>query len=275
MNSLSIMQGRLSPPPSHRIQAFPWNSWEREFEFAAQIGYDGIEWLFEAEHYQKNPIWTSEGRGRMKELSEATGVRVTTLCADYFMVHPFYRIDEKIRLNNIALLTQLLCFAAEVGVKSILLPVLEEAEVRNEDEKKALIDSLQEPLAAAASCGVRLGLETELPGEEYLELVSRGEGLGVYYDTGNSRAKGFDNVSDIRLLGAHACGIHIKDRVVGGDTTFLGQGDCNYPTFFQELAAQRYAGPVTLQAAFNADFIDVAQRHHDYIRRVMQRAGLG
>ena len=43
MNPIGIMQGRLSPPPPARLQAFPWRSWAREFEYASGCGFDGDE----------------------------------------------------------------------------------------------------------------------------------------------------------------------------------------------------------------------------------------
>ena len=49
MNKIGIMQGRLSPPIDGRIQAFPINDWESEFEKASKIGFDCIEWIFDME----------------------------------------------------------------------------------------------------------------------------------------------------------------------------------------------------------------------------------
>ena len=62
MNPIGIMQGRLSPQATGHLQAFPWKTWELEFERARAIGFDCLEWLFEADSFEKNPIWTRDGR---------------------------------------------------------------------------------------------------------------------------------------------------------------------------------------------------------------------
>ncbi|MFH1857765.1 MAG: sugar phosphate isomerase/epimerase, partial [Candidatus Omnitrophota bacterium] len=56
---IGIIQGRLSPPVKGRIQAFPKDTWEKEFSLSQICGFDAIEWIFECEAYQKNPIWTA------------------------------------------------------------------------------------------------------------------------------------------------------------------------------------------------------------------------
>jgi hypothetical protein len=59
---IAIMQGWLSPPRPDRLQCFPWRTWEREFEHAAALGLDAIEWLFEPDDFKRNPVWTPAGR---------------------------------------------------------------------------------------------------------------------------------------------------------------------------------------------------------------------
>jgi sugar phosphate isomerase/epimerase len=272
MNKISIMQGRLSLPLPDRIQGFPWATWPAEFENARIAGYDGIEWLFEADRYTENPIWSSSGRTGIMELAKRNGVSVSTLCASYFMVYPFHGVDDGSREEGIKVLVKLIGYASEIGVSTILFPVLEQSAVKSEHEKDILIESLAEPLKIASDFGIRVGLETELPAQEYLDLVVRHPLLGVYFDTGNATAKGYRAADDILTLKSRIYGIHIKDRVVGGSSTFLGQGDCDFRAFFASLFTTGYQGPVTLESAFNASYIDVARRHLEYIRRLIKKA---
>ena len=86
------MQGRLSPPPPDRIQAFPRASWEAEFGRARFLGYDAIEWLVEED--EQNPIWSEDGRRRIRELVEEHGVAVDSVCGDLFMTRPLHRGSE-------------------------------------------------------------------------------------------------------------------------------------------------------------------------------------
>lgn len=121
---------------------------------------------------------------------------------------------------------------------------------------------------------MRIGLETELAAEDYRTLV---EGAGhpalvVYYDVGNATAKGFDAVSDVRVLGPYLGGVHIKDRRRGGPSVPLGRGDVNFAAFFDALAEADYQGPLVLQPATNADFLGAAAEHLRFVRGHLQAA---
>ena len=111
-----------------------------------------------------------------------------SVCADYFMAQPFFRSGEAERRQSIVLLNELIRAAADVGAGTVLIPVLEAAEVRNDEEADLLLDALERPLSTAARLGVALGLEAELPADHYLALVTRRPHpqLGIYYDVGNA-----------------------------------------------------------------------------------------
>jgi L-ribulose-5-phosphate 3-epimerase len=267
MNQIGIMQGRLSPPVAGRLQAFPWKSWEEEFEHARACGFDTIEWLFEADGYKQNPIWTEAGLEKIRRQVALTGVQVRSLCADYFMSHPFFRVSEKERMQSVAVLSQLINRAARVGISVILVPALEVSEIRTEAEKAKLLDSLNKPLALAAAHDVRLGLETELPAPEYSDLIERAShpALGAYYDTGNATAKGFDIAADIRRLSPFLCGVHIKDRKRDGPSVLLGHGSTDFSAFFEAIVRIKYKDVFVLQTALSEDYIGVATAHLEFV----------
>ena len=270
MSYIGIMQGRLSAPVPGRLQAFPWSSWEQEFHHARTYGFDAIEWLFEVEGNEKNPIWTETGLERIRLQMATTCIEVRSLCADYFMTYPLFRVSVQERAHSVTVLNRLILQAASVGIQTILLPVLEVSEIRTAEEKFQLLDSLCEPLSLAAELGIRLGLETELPATEYRALVEQcgHPSLGIYYDTGNAAARGYDIAADIRTLGPFLCGVHIKDRKLDGPSVLLGQGDVDFVAFFQALADVGYTGPLVLQTAFGEDYLCVARSHLTFLRNL-------
>jgi len=273
LNEIGIMQGRLSPPVPGRLQAFPWTSWEREFSLARACGFETIEWLFEATDYEQNPIWTETGLERIRSQIAATGIHVRSVCADYFMAHPFFRVSERERMHSVGILNTLIVRAATVGVEILLLPVLEVSEIRTDTEKMQLLDALREPLYLAVARGIRLGLETELPAPEYRDLVERGNhpALGVYYDTGNASARGYDIAADINTLSPFLCGVHIKDRKRDGPSVLLGQGDADFAAFFSAIAEIGYTATLVLETAFGDDYLRVAQTHLMFVRDQLVR----
>ena len=276
-NPIGIMQGRLSEPVEFRLQAFPTDSWQQEFANAKEYGFDTIEWLFEADDgrghgFQENPLWSEAGRDLIRQQIIDTGVRVKTCCADFFMPHPFFRVTEAERLENIAILNRLILNASLVGIQSILIPVLEISEIRSGDEKDLLLKSLKGPLELAAEKGILLGLETELPAEEYLAVIIEANhpNLGVYYDTGNNAAQGHDITAAAHILGPYLVGVHVKDRKKGGPSVLLGDGDCDFDGFFKEIKQSGYSGPIILQTAFGSDYLEIAVRHLQFIKEKLR-----
>jgi L-ribulose-5-phosphate 3-epimerase len=274
MNLIGMMQGRLSYPAPPRLQVFPYHAWEQEFENARSCGFDLIEWLF-TENSGENPLMTESGRQRVLQLAEESGVQVHTCCAHYFMLHPFIRVSEAERLSSIAVLSDLIGNSARAGIKTILLPVLETCEVRDESEKLSLLQALAEPLELAQKLGVRLALEMELPGDEYRAFLERAShpALGAYYDSGNNTARGYDIVSAVHDLGHYLFGVHIKDRLVGGSSVLLGQGDTDFAGFFPALQAVGYAGPIILETPLGSDPLLTARNHQAFVRSYLTSPG--
>jgi L-ribulose-5-phosphate 3-epimerase len=271
-NLIGIMQGRLGGPPLTRLQVFPYHTWEQEFENARSCGFDLIEWLFTEDAGRdtaENPLSTQSGRQRILHLAKESGVQVHTCCAHYFMLHPLFRVSETDRLSSIAILVDLVENSARVGIKTILLPVLETCEIQNEGEKMLLLEALQEPLNLALQCGVRLALEMELPGDEYRAFIQQADhpALGAYYDSGNNTARCYDIVTAVQDLGPYLFGVHIKDRVRGGSSVLLGQGDTDFAGFFPALKATGYAGPIILETPLGSDPLVTARSHCVFVRR--------
>ena len=271
MYSIGIMQGRLSSPVPGQPQAFPWDCWEEEFQRARACGFDTIEWLFEAEEYERNPLWDEAGLEKIRRQILLTEVRVSSVCAHYFMLHPFFRVSAQERKQSIAVLNRLVGQAEIVGIDTILLPVLETAEIRTDAEATQLLDSLREPLALAKEHGIRLGLETELPAAQFLALIEAANhpNLGIYYDTGNATAKGYDIAADIQVLKPWLYGIHIKDRRRGASSTFLGQGDTPFAAFFETLAKIGYTGSLVLETPSGEDAVNIGETHREFIRNLL------
>ena len=110
-----------------------------------------------------------------------------------------------------------------IGVKVILLPILETSAVETDNDAKELCCNLQRPIDLAARSNIRLALETELQADVYSNLLLHLDhpAAGAYYDTGNA-ADGSQETptSDHRLIGPVEGVDHgAPPRVVGGTTT--------------------------------------------------------
>lgn len=274
MNRIGIMQGRLSPRPPGKLQAFPWQSWRAEFDRAARLGIDHIEWIFEAERAFENPVWSADGRRQILAASRESGVSVRSLCADYFMVRRLAGDGEGSVRENVAVLRELCAAAGELGAERILLPLLETSAVDTPALVAEVVESLRAVAPSAQRCGVVLGLEMEIRGTDYAALIERvgHESVRAYYDVGNSTAQGFDVGSDIVPLLPRLFAVHVKDRKRAGGSVPLGSGDANFEGFFRALAAAKFAGDFVLQHYFDAEPEASAAQALAFVRAGLCRA---
>lgn len=269
MNPVGIMQGRLSPPVDGRIQAFPANTWKDEFQKAAAIGFNEIEFIFESPNYENNPLFTSEGLNKIREMSGATGVQVNYVCADYFMGRPFFRAAERDRKQSVEILKHLIEQCAKIGVKGVEIPLVDNSRIETREETKLLMTSLRECLPVAEACNIRLPLETSLKPDDFKELLEEINHplIRANCDTGNSASLGFDPREEILKLGPWLDNVHIKDRVRGGGTVPLGEGDADFDQVFAALGKVGYPGSLILQAARGDNELETAGKYLAFVRR--------
>jgi len=269
---IGIMQGRLTPPIGGKIQAFPVHRWKEEFPTAHACGFEAIEWIFE-DHDDENPIWTEEGLEEILEISQKHQIEIPSLCADYFMKHPFFRTSSREKIDAIHTLQRLMLQCATLGIRRILLPVLEEAEIETESEQREFVTSLKECLPMADEFKIELAVESNLEAERYRSLMEtlNHPFVKIYYDIGNRTAMGYSLEDEIRKLGQWISGAHVKDRKRSGPTVPLGTGDVNFRSCFQALHDVGFRGPYILQAARQGDPVEDARRYLEFVRRILPR----
>jgi len=271
---IGVMQGRLSPRPAGKLQEFPWGNYRAEFASAARLGLHSIEWIFEAARFEDNPLWTEAGREEIRELVAQSGVRVQSVCADYFMVHRLAGESSLSLSQNRDVLADLIVAAHAIGADRILIPLLETSAVDTPELKREVVVSLRSVVEVAERYGVTLGLEMEIPGTEYAEVVrSVGSSrVRVYYDTGNSTAQGADIATDIVPLLPMLHAVHIKDRVRGGGSKPLGTGDTNFQGFFPALLRAGFRGDFVLQHYFDDQPELETERSLSFIQQLLESA---
>lgn len=268
MHEIGVMQGRLVPQVNGRIQAFPWKHWQDEFFLAQTHGFQSIEFVFEAEQYQDNPIYTDTGTKEVRTLIERTGVIVSAVCADYFMDFPFFRVSAGAQSTSIRVLKQLIERAATVGAARVEIPCVDHAAISGEDDKQALLAAVSECLDSAERHRIQIAFETSLPPDEFREFLERFQHplIRANYDTGNSASLGYEPSHEIPMLGNFIANIHIKDRLLHGTTVPLGSGNADFPVIFDALAKIDYQGPFILQTARDPHHVEAAVHYRDMVR---------
>ena len=280
MNAVGIMQGRLLPSRSGQIQAFPGPRWREEFPLASQAGLDCIEWIYDvndAEQQEANPLASDGGIDEILRLSRSWGVAVRSICADCFMKKRLIAADGLADLESVERLRWLLGRSAKLGVRYIILPFVDSSSLRSVEECQTLAHLLSELTPAVERGGAELHLETDLPPEQFVSLLSRLSHplVKANYDIGNSASLGRDPAMELGVLSRWLGSVHVKDRICGGTTVRLGTGDADFPLCFRLIREAGFPGPLILQAAREDSIseVDLAVRNRRFVEQ--QLSGIG
>ncbi len=255
MSSLGIMQGRLTPMKGRGIQFFPFDEWEEEFYLAKELRLNEIEWIFDYEMYDKNPLWTSNGRSKIKEVIKENGVKVNSVCWDYFMRRPCYKYSEKeyedVFRENISFFRKTITAMKEIGAGLIEIPMVDNSSVKSDYEKIRAMELIRQFCDIAKELNIRVGLETDFPPIEFRNFLDEmgKENLAANYDSGNSSGLGYHHEKEIISLNDKIFNVHIKDRICGGGTVKLGTGNADFEQIFESLKRIGYKNSFILQAA--------------------------
>lgn len=270
MNPVGIMQGRLLPPIDGKIQAFPVERWEEEFARAAAAGLERIEWIYEFETAESNPLAADGGLERIRRLARETGVAVRSVCADYFMRARLVA-DGRLDDGSANRLRWLVPRCAILGVQYIVLPFVDDSALRAPADHAALAEGLRRLLRETGPYRVELHLETALAPAEFRALLEAIDHplVRANYDIGNSASLGLRPAEELAAIGPWLGSVHVKDRRLHGGTVALGTGDADFDAVFASLARIGYRGPFILQAARDPgrSEVELAQANLEFVVR--------
>jgi sugar phosphate isomerase/epimerase len=78
-------------------------------------------------------------------------------------------------------------------------------------------------------------------------------------------------LEELEAYGSMISDIHIKDRMLGGPSVVLGEGNANFELFFKELKKYSYKGPFIMQAYRDEEGIDVFSKQLKWIKEIMKK----
>ncbi len=282
MRSFGIMQGRLTPSNGRGIQFFPFDNWKKEFEIGKQIGLNEIEWIFDYDNYIENPILSKNGISEIKECIRNEEIKVKSVCFDYFMRRPFYKTKAEDRLayrqENVEFVKRVVDGMNQIGATILEVPMVDDSSIQTPEERRLMVDFLQEVLSIAEDCGIYIGCETDMPVgvfREFLDEINHPR-IKANYDSGNSSGLGYNHWDELHNLAEYVANVHIKDRVFHGTTVALGTGSANFEDVFSSLKDIDYRGSIILQAARSEDGTEMnnISNQFAFVKDLCDRYGL-
>ena len=252
---IGFMQGRLSDQVNGKIQAFPALNWKQEFPLAKKLGLKLMEWTLDQEDLHENPFMTEAGQKEILALCREFDLKIPSLTGDCFMQAPFWKTTEPHRLRLLQDLEQIIAACGKLGVEFIVFPLVDQGSVAHDSERELLVNELRARTPLLIKNRVKIAFETDFPPVEFKNFMAEfdSEWFGVNYDMGNSAALGFNSNEEFAHIGNRIINVHVKDRVLGGTTVPLGQGNAKFETIFQGLKNIGYTGNLILQTARSSD----------------------
>jgi L-ribulose-5-phosphate 3-epimerase len=271
-DKIGVIQGRLLPKFLGRYQAHPVGYWADEFPIAASLGLSCIEFIFDYNDYEINPLFYAKGINDIKKSIDQTGVQVRSICADYFMEAPIHSLNNVVVKQSVEIMIQLFTNAKKLGVTDIVLPCVDQSSFKDDWSISQFEKNIQPILEIAEKFSINLSLETDLDPKTFAQLLSvlPSSRVKVNYDTGNSASLGFDPIEEFNYYGDRISDIHIKDRKFNGGSVELGTGNVDFERFFVALKTINYAAPFIMQVYRDDEGVSVFKKQLAIFKQLIE-----
>ena len=276
MQNIGFMQGRLSSIVDGKIQAFPWEEWENEFELASDLDLSIMEWTLDFDNLMRNPIMHNEGRQKIKILSKKYNISIPSLTGDCFMQNPFWKAEPTDRKNLIFIFDSVIKAAQICGIQMILVPLVDNGKIENSDQEKILIETClnqQDFLKRHKMC---IMFESDYNPKKLSKFINifPNYQFGINYDIGNSAALGFNPEDEFMSYGQRIVNIHVKDRILNGTTVPLGHGDADFDLVFKMVKDINFKNNFILQTARskNGKHKEVLAKYRDFLIQWLKKS---
>ncbi len=245
------MQGRLSPIYNNKIQSFPTHHWFKEFKKIKELNLRLMEWTLDHNKILKNPINTNIGIKKIIQLKKKYRIKIESLTGDCFMQKPFWKEKGYKKENLINILKLIINNSSKVGIKKIILPLVDNGSINNNLHYKVLVFSLRKIIPLLKKNNQQILFELNFNPKKALKFIKKFDKkyFGINYDIGNSSSLGFRPEDEIKTYGHYIKNVHIKDRYFKGTTVRLGEGNANFNEVFVNLKKKKYDGNFILQTA--------------------------
>jgi sugar phosphate isomerase/epimerase len=264
-SSFGVMQGRLSTQTDRGYQAFPWETWESEFDGAAERKLEHIEWVLDSWQVQDNPI-LSNPRAVKSRINES-GVRVLSVCADYLMDTP---LDIEVPETWVTF-DLLIGSMQELDAKWLVIPCVDQSSLLETEARKRFLAASAHIEALLSDTDIAVTLETDLAPFDFANLLSEIDSgvFGVNYDIGNSASLGYNPDEEFAAYGERVSLVHIKDRIKGGGSISLGNGSADIAGVVGYLTALNFNGPITMQAFRDIEGLTVLDQQLEWLEDLL------
>jgi L-ribulose-5-phosphate 3-epimerase len=268
-----IVQGRTLPQNDESLQSFPSN-WMDEFPLIKQLGFKGIEWIYDKKSEDSNPILNSNEYYKIQSLSKKYNISLENIVFDWFIAHPLLKKEDISLQTKINKLIDLLDYSRKIGFKRIIFPLLEGNAIHDSNEMKLFLKIFSDDVISTLNLNkLEIHFETSMAPNEELNFISKlnNPQTKICFDMGNSASLGFDCTEVLDKIHPFLGSVHIKDRLINGSTVPLGEGSVDFLTIFRILNKIKFSGPISFQAYRdkNSNNIELLKKYLMFINNII------
>lgn len=263
MDKIGIMQGRVLPDSTEKLQVFP-KKWKDELSIIKKIGFDYVELLDDKEGCFRKLL---KEHDVIKEVNESA-LRCETICG-------FSLCDYSLFKNEDLFFEKLEELASVFKGKNIiiLVPFFFENKINNQKELHLILEKLSRYDNSLDDKDLYLSLEIDLPAEiirdEFQKFLFKN--IGICYDLGNNIEYGYNLHDDIILLKDYINHIHIKDKE-NGKNIRIRENLEQLGAAFRAIKEISFKGPMILETCIAPNSLEEAERNlktvEEYIKKV-------
>lgn len=258
-----FMQGRLvDTEKSGQIQYFPSKNWKKEIALSNSIGFNIMEWTINYENINSNHLFNPKKNQKLLEIINANCISIPSITCDFFMQRPPFKENTKTLKD----LKKIINLSKKIGVKYIILPLVDNSSITGEREEKILINQIKSIIKILGK-KQKILFEIDYPPNKIIPFLKKFNfKVGINYDTGNSASMGFDFEEEKKYF-KHVYNIHIKDRKFRGPSVRLGKGDFDFEIFFKFLKKRKYKKNLIFQTARSKNHINEILINNKFVRK--------
>ena len=243
---IGVMLGRLSNKYNQPLQSFPIRSWEEEFDNAARIGFDCIEWVEDGLSDKQNPFFDYKGRKNLKNIQKLKKITINSICAHSFITGGLISPIQVERMYWVDRLRFIIDCSIDLGIEHIIIPLMDASSINSAEKENLLFKSFSE--IEAIPSGLKILFETDLSAKDSLNFLNKinRRDIGLAYDLGNSTQLNHNLYSDILSLNPFIGEVHLKDKD-SSNSFRLGLGKTDFKAAAKALKECDWQGSFILE----------------------------
>jgi len=238
MNKIGIMQGRVLPDSTEKLQVFP-KKWKEELLVIKKLGFDCLELLDDKKFSFRMVL--KEENSRLFSKINSGGLECGSVCMDHLCDYSLLK-NERLFFEKIDELVD------EIKERNFIfiIPFFDENKLSGKEELNPALRKLSKYENSLGSN--KLSLEIDLPAEAIKKELDKFNfrNIGICYDTGSRIGQGADLKKEIELLSDYINHVHIKYKE-GGENIRIKKNFFKLEKAFSSLKKINYKGLMILE----------------------------